>query len=460
MSFGLKTFDASGNVIITSPTEEVAFYAGRNSVGSSDFTPAFTGYSELKSVVTRQTEYTTAAYIAGRFILAGSNYTRTICQIYTTGVVSNGIYYAPSRYETLSGGWSGTLDFDRYKAGLKVSTLAGYQYSFGTLSNNQLGYGMAVYNESNNVVVTTNAAPLYIQPTTTGGLTKTATASSVGVAQSTFLTKFDNVRYFTFSETTSTITFDKAYVKPPLIFLTNSNGIPVAIWGYNKNASGLFTGVTLTTSGTPSGTVPTDVPYQYIGNSFWGFKNSQSTTVEVMVVSDEYPDYISDTSWGVQTFNASGDVTFDSRISIAGVNTSNRSIPYWRSRIVDNGSSAAFYKDQLNTTSWTESGLNRAVCLNSFQAVTGFLSEIVNSERVNQGEAQYMNNFYGRYVSASKVSGNTFFKIEAGGTGYFGYSYIFNLDFNSTNIGEKYPTGSIDAHLGRTSTFDVITTNW
>lgn len=467
MAFGLECYDSTGSTIFSSPTQVVDFYAGRASVYTSDFTPTFTGFTDLRSTVTRKDEYSSAAYVSANqsFLRLSTSHGLTFFNVNATGVVSNGLYYAPSRQLTRTyNNILYTTDQAIYDQGCRVGTFDGWQYSFGRITSEVNGYGFTAFNVSGDVVATSQAGPMYIQPDSGGNKERTVSLSSVGLNDSLLYNKYISTRDVNWTEQAASITFEKGYTRPPLIFLSDSGGVPIAIWGYKKT-DGLFTGVTLTTAAAPSGTVLTDCPYQHISASAaWAFKTNQNATCKVLVVSDEYPDYLAEDSYGLQTFDSAGNVAFDSRYSVSAFTTGNYDIPYWRARRYKRYStgSGAYYKDHLNTSSFSETGTQNAVCLNSFSAATGYLADLATSPN-NISGFDYVNtafNLYGRYCAATQ-STNTQYDISAGGTGYVKIIGTCRELRQYPSIGDGgYPFSSVDAHIGRTSTFDVIKLSW
>jgi hypothetical protein len=462
MTYGLETYDEAGNVIIESPTAVYDFYAGSETLSSSQTTISSTGYSDVAGILTRSSQYGQIAYVKGTFDFFYD--TSDWFYINAQGVVSNGVYYPPSKHTTHTTQQYNSLDYPRMVNNAKVYQQDSIVYKFGVLSDGSSGFGLEVLNSAGQTVLSSEAVPIFIQPKTDNTFKRTVSCRSYGLDDSVNVIK--NSRYasyaYSFAEKASNLVFDKAYDKPPLIFVVDSQSIPVAIWGYETDVDGKYIGATITSSALPYGTVPTRFPYTYIPeSSAWRFGTDQTVDIEVVLVSDEYPDYLTPPSYGMQVYNSAGNVTFDSRLSPVAFSVDNRNIPYWRARQVGTSffRSAQYYKDHLDYNSYTKSGLDTAVCLNSFQAATGYLCDLVTR---NGGDELWNFNLYGRYVGVSKNGTDTNIDIVAGGTGFAGvqlggnYREYTLVQYN----GSGYPIVSVDAHRGQTTTFDVLTMSW
>lgn len=463
MSYGWEVYDANGDLSFTSESNypNIKFFAGVQSVSSSDVTPSYAGYSNLSSVVTRSDDFETPIDVLGivhGYYAGFYKAPRNVTNINAVGVVSGGKYYAPSKGLTHSNSSpESKWDLARIVEDCKVNARSGKLYTFGSFTPKSEGYGGIAYDASGRPVVTTETPPLYFQPTSTGALTHSVSLSSLGNTNTrNDINKYTHTQYLTWKAQAATITFGQAYTHPPLIFLSDSEGVPVAIYGYKKNTAGKYTGVVLTTHTKGTGTFCTNCPYQSIAwSSRYRFGASVSTTAKVLVVSEEYPEYITHSGHGIKTFDSNSRIIFDSDVSLPFVFSDTVNLPYLRVKAYGKYStgSASHTEEAFGGSTITKSGTNRAVCLNSFHAVTGLMFRVGVAEWWGP---DYVYQVYGRYVSATKSSGNTVFGVTAEGSMSYNIADSGGMKGAGSRSYGHFPAVSFDAHKGRVSTFDVI----
>lgn len=461
MAYGLAVYDSDGTEILSSPTGIVHYYDGTTAVQSSQATLGSSGYDNVRATVSADSQYYSAAYTVGAlyFFNKNTNTQWTFAYLRSAGVVSNGVYYPPSKYLTSVG--SSGLNRTILNNGMHVYSTPSTAYSFGQRQDGGTGFGLVTSNDSNYLVIDTEHKPMYIQPKSDGSTIRTVSAESEGLKDDYYniYTMYGGAKSLTLSQKPATITFEKAYNNPPLVFLADSGGTPVAIYGFIQDSEGKYTGVTLTTGVDMIGLQSYRIEFKnttQMSSSIWRCGSSVNTNIDVMIVSDEIPDYVSSDLVGLQTFDSSSNVLFDSRYSAVGFGAQNVTMPYMYVQGQFSTFSSYAYHDYdhhiTSDQSFNMTGLRNAVCLNSFTPWSGIVSV---TARGDNSRTYYCTNFYGRYASVDKDTDTTI-TVSAKGSGTIGESQESRIDLKSG----IWPYSSVDAHIGQTSTMDVITLSW
>lgn len=461
MAYGLEVYDADGNAMLSSPTGDVYYYDGNTAVEASQVTLGSAGLSNVGATLSATSQYYSAAYATTPlgFFNKNANTQWTYCYLRTTGVISNGVYYPPSKHSTSTG--STSLNTTIIRNGMHIYSTPATSYVFGQrTANGSTGYGFLTANDNNYLVIDTEHRPMFIQPASDGSIVRTVSVESECLKDDYYTPYYisGGSATLTLSQKPATITFDKAYTNPPLIFLSNSNDVYVSIYGFIKDANGKYVGVTLTTGAEMTGLytyVLGNAPYSGTSTSTWRSGDSVNADIDVIVVSDELPTYLINGNSGLQTFDGSGSLLFDSRYSAIGFGVENVTMPYMYTRGVFSQDLLYNYHTYTHYTTDSQSfnmtGLKNAVCLNSFTPWAGMTAAIYRATN----SSNYSVNFYGRYVRVDK-STDTTVTVAAKGSGMLGESAESTSDLKPY----IWPYGSFDAHLGSTSTMDVITLSW
>lgn len=163
----------------------------------------------------------------------------------------------------------------------------------GALSPSE--YGGIVTNNEQQVVMSDELIPMYVQPMANGQRIRMAMTEQIGAT-----TTPGNY------SPSPNIIFDKPYDEPPLIFILPGS-VPVALWTMNKDSNGKFVSATVV-----GGYIMDNSSVratQYVGGSF----SYVIATNEIPTLFDDNPSAFVDQDYGMQFFNEDGDVTYDSR---------------------------------------------------------------------------------------------------------------------------------------------------
>jgi hypothetical protein len=138
----------------------------------------------------------------------------------------------------------------------------------------------------------------YLHPGSNGQNLRTGTCTSIASSYGTSRTSY---QVPTGELTGQTIYFERTFVNPPLIFVTETTG-PISFHFMTKNAEGLYDGMVIVAASSPS--------TQGLAGTSWYTPNTYNFTY--FLISDELPTYKQQAAHGVQVFNEYGTKVFDS----------------------------------------------------------------------------------------------------------------------------------------------------
>lgn len=327
-TYGVATQSASEQIYMYSPVMNGLFY---NSAGSYQYNAAIssTGFTA---------QYAIATPTQGMY----SNFTSGAPWNGTVGTVGSpsatGTYfYQPTAYENGS-------NASVYPP--NVAPLPAHVYTFGVPSTTISGYGFFAYGQNSSTVsVDNNHRAYYVQPQADGTFIRSGTATSLasnssGGGSSSYA-----------QPTSASITFEKSFNNPPLVFITASSG-PIALNYMTQDGSGKFNGMSVVAASSFSngGTLAGVAPYS--GNTY---------TFSYFLVSDEIPYYGSPTNHGMRVYNDGGALIYDSSYFQPTFTAVTASKPYG---YLSNGQ---YYTTNIGLTKSSQYG----ICLNNINSITG-----------------------------------------------------------------------------------------
>lgn len=222
---------------------------------------------------------------------------------YTIGITKGFNYYEPGiqLINSLPDIFAGNLmqSTRNYVNGLSAIKQAAHITCYASAEQSSLiaeSYGGIVTNTNQQVVMSDELVPLYIQPTSSGERVRTGTTRQIAniTTDTTTISLSPN------------IIFDKPYDEPPLIFILPGS-VPCALWTMNKDTNGKFVSATVVGGYSyNTSTLKADV---WEGGTF----SYVIAANEIPTLFDDNPSAYVDQDYGMQFFNENGDVTYDSR---------------------------------------------------------------------------------------------------------------------------------------------------
>lgn len=393
MANGILTRSAAGELNMYSPAMNGVFY---NSNGSYQYSGAIpsSGFATQHAIVTptagMSAQFTSGAAWGGTVNIVGS-------------ANAEGTYfYQPAAYEN---GGNGSV----YPP--NVNPLPCHIYTFGTPTTPS-GYGFfAPGANSAQISVDANHKAYYVHPDANGSVIRSGTCSSMSSSTS------NNSSYS--QPTSASILFERSFINPPLIFVTESSG-PIALNYMTQDGNGKFNGMSVVAASSMSnqglrGTAP------YSGNSY---------SFSYFLVSDEDPIFGNSADYGMKVFNQSGSKVFDSAFFSPTFQVVTVTKPYG---YLSNGSYNTTYSDITKTA-------KRGVCLNNLNSVTG---STIYTSWIGVGGPFSL---FGRYVSATLTNA----RIQGAGT-----CGIFRV-----NTLPQYWWNSFDYTYGSVSNMPILFANY
>lgn len=219
-------------------------------------------------------------------------------------------------------------------------------------------YGFRITDLNNQTSISDTYRGMFMQPKADTSFIRTATATSLA---STVIPTNNSQSYevaFT-QPTPQTITFDKAYVNPPLIFVVDSGGYGIALNYMIQNSSGKYIGASIVVNST--------LAYSSYPAYGLGPYQANSTTFKYFIVSDEFPDYFTNpysSSYGIKVNNASGQMVYSSEYFVPSFYKSISPTPY--------SYTTGSYSYNSQYSGSTIQPYAYGVCLNNIRPITGY----------------------------------------------------------------------------------------
>ena len=402
MSSGVATADGSGNLLLYSPNMNAAFlrgsgvFTGTSTIQDSTWSQTFA----INTPISPATIDFLSGSCAGSVSADGLTYYQP--SVIGTGAPSNRNWYYTGQDDSIS------------------SIQSSYVHYFGTPPAANNGYGFNAFGLDNTkFAINQDFKSLYIQPDSTGNKIRTGTAYSIPSVSSG--AQPNRQVYISLSQPTSqTITFDKAYVNPPLIFITATSG-PIAFNYMVRDGNGMYIGASIVAASSFS------TPNTYSGT---GAYTANTYTFSYFLVSEEYPVYVPQAPWGMRVFNGSGETVFNSSYFVPSFNYLTVAAPY-----LSFSYSSAYGIN--NSSSFTTTG-SLGICINNLNSFTGVAS-YTGYSITYQGGGTWCSgprNICGTYlnISGSSVS------VYAYGTAatQFSTNLVFTTYYTQNYAGRSY----------------------
>lgn len=407
MTLGIATQDASANLLMYSPNMNGTFFRGAGTfnqtatIQDSTFTNTFAICTPLDPA------YIGIQYVncAGSVSVDGKTYNQPSPLL----TAQPPHPYAPSWFDERIG-----------------TTQSAYVHYFGTPPASIGNYGFrAAGSLSSTVAVDNNYKSIYVHPDSNGNRIRTGTAYSIASHPRT-----DNQipvgTYVDMSQPVSqTITFDKPYNNPPLIFILTSTGA-ISFNYMVKDANGKFIGASIVAESTFSavGNGVVSGVGAYTGNTF---------TFTYFIVSDEDPVYVSPSDWGVRIFGSNSNKIFDSSYFVPSFDYLTIPMPYMR---LDYTSGYTYD----NYAGFGKSNANIGICINNLNSFTG--TAMYNSWNVDAGSGSVFHtgprNVTGLYLNVDNYSGSIYASGTAASTFCLGNQVNFPYYTEGGLTGRSY----------------------
>jgi len=352
--YGIATQNAAGQLYMYSPTMNGVFF-NNNGTYSTNATVPSTGFVTQFAMATPITamtaSFTSGATFGGAVSVSGGLN------------ASSNFFYGPTAYE--NGGNTAVYP-------PTVTATSAQVYAFG-VPTTPTGYGFfAVGASGSSVAVDATHKAFYIQNNPDGSFIRTGTATSLQSAT------FRNDNYF--QPTSASITFERSFLNPPLVFITQSSG-PIALNFMTRDGSGLYNGMSIVAGSSFSdqgiaGVAP------YSGNTY---------TFSYFLVANEDPYYGVPTNYGVRVFNGISQKIFDSAYFCPTFSSFTITKPFGKL-------SSGTYSS--TSSSFTKTA-NIGVCLNNLNSITGstvYTSQIIGSSGIGPFS------LFGRFANVTPTS--------------------------------------------------------
>lgn len=260
---------------------------------------------------------------------------------------------------------------------------------FGKLSNTSNGYGMQCLATDGYLAISQNYKTYYLHPDSSLNKIRSSVANNNATALSGPLGSAATSYNQSF---TQNITFDTPFDNPPFIFITESSG-PIAFNGMIMDSNNKFVGASICAApGFDRWPLAGYPPYPYAAIT------PKSFTFSYFIVSADIPANSSASSYGMEVYDSSSNVTFSSKYFIPSINKLTVSMPYLQLVAQSSGGLNNFVRQNSHTLQKTAT---QGVCINSFQAITGLTCE---------GDILFGSAYFGamtlagRYITVSPTS--------------------------------------------------------
>lgn len=185
-----------------------------------------------------------------------------------------------------------------------ITNIATQVYSFGTPVINFNGdYGLVARGSNSPQVgvdpltISQDRKAYYLHPNSSGQVLRSGSATSVPSSYGTSIASYSQPNQLP----GSTIFFERTFLNPPLIFITQSSG-PIALHYMTKDGNGRYNGMTVVAASSPS--------TQGLAGTSWYTPNTYTYTY--FLVSDEVPQNVTPSDNGLKVFNQFSETVYDS----------------------------------------------------------------------------------------------------------------------------------------------------
>jgi hypothetical protein len=271
-----------------------------------------------------------------------------------------------------------------------ITNIATQVYSFGTpvINTNDYGFYARGANSFSVLVqpltISQDRKAYYLHPDSNGQALRSASATSIPSSYGTSIASYSQPNQLV----GSTIFFDRTFLNPPLIFITQSSG-PIALHYMTRDGNGRYNGMTVVAASTLStqGLAGTSA---YTPNTY---------TYTYFLVSDEVPNNVSPSNNGLKVFNQFSETIYDSSYftptfrNITAGNPQFAVRGFYRLPSCSSVGSVGYlnYRSQQFTLNAFE-----GICLNNLNSITGHTAY---TSFVRQGDSSAgPTTFWGDYV--------------------------------------------------------------
>jgi hypothetical protein len=352
--YGIATQNAAGQLYMYSPTMNGVFF-NNNGTYSTNATVPSTGFVTQFGMATpisaMSAQFTSGAIFGGTInVNGGLN-------------ASSTFFYGPTAFE--NGGNTAV-----YPPNINATSTQVYAFGVPTTPT---GYGFFAAGSSGSAVsIDATHKAFYIQNNADGSFIRTGTATSLSSSTSAGTS---------YSQPTSaSITFERSFLNPPLVFITQSSG-PIALNFMTRDGSGLYNGMSIVAGSSFSNQGVAGVA-PYSGNTY---------TFSYFLVANEDPFYGVPTNYGLRVFNGLSQKIFDSAYFSPTFQNFTITKP------VASLSSGTYNSTSVSFTK----GSNFGVCLNNLNSITGntvYTSQVIGSSGIGPFS------LFGRFANVTPTS--------------------------------------------------------
>ena len=378
MADGLFTYDAGGVTLMYSPVMNAIFYNTSGLYSSAGSIPK-QNFLQLFAMATPTS--------SPSYVWTGdpANFTFYVT---ASGIVNS----TGTQYLTPSPVQSGS---NCYNYPPTMSNVTSQVYSFGVPDNSTPNnYGINVPGVTNpsvpGLAIDRTRKSYYLQPGSDGQPLRSGVCYSVPSSYNSAIASYQVPGTLP----GQVIYFEKAFVNPPLVFITNSSG-PISLHYMNRNAQGLYDGMVIVAASSPS--------TQGLAGTSWYTANSY--TFSYFLLSDEKPLYKASSDYGVKVFNDSGTEVFDSSYfcSTIGYTTTLRPWFFINGYYRPPGCSytGSIQYGQGSTQTFTKTA-SQGFCINNVNSIIGhtmYTSLVFEPGSGSLGDGP--TTFYGHYVTVT-----------------------------------------------------------
>lgn len=269
-----------------------------------------------------------------------------------------------------------------------VTPLTSQIYSFGTPFLGGAPWGFFAFGSNPggtaNFAVAQTRKAYYVHPGPNGQALRTATCSSIPSSFAATIGTYNVPNELP----GQTIYFERTFVNPPLIFVTQSTG-PVSLHYMTRDGSGQYNGMVVVAASSFS--------TQGNAGSSWYTSNTYSFTY--FIISDEVPIYVAPSNFGLKVFNEFGSNIFDSSYFCATFTSFLTRRPWlvlqgwYRLPSCSNVGTAVY--SQIGEVNLTKTAL-QGVCLNNINSLVGhttLTSLFLGSQGTSSGPTTFVGHF-------------------------------------------------------------------
>jgi hypothetical protein len=413
MSWGLATYTAAETLQVFSPNDAASYYLGKTGAGISGWTMSQIPGAKIEyGFCGCRRDYDDPPFrfnAGGALSLGYPSKVQNMLTFRSYGIIGPDLAYRPPQI-TPRGRYVDVAHkvYDDIDKRIDLLANASDAYAFGRRVGASESFGMDVLGRDGNYMIDGVTKPLYFQPTATGAIERTATAINSQLNDWGYL-----------PELSPNIVFDQEYDEPPLIFITDSEGVGVTLYGFVRNQGGKYIGACVS-----SERRIIDADPRIVTKKNWPLKfaaYNSSCKITYFILSPEYPHYAKpDTNHGLIVYSAGGERVFDSRFSLGDTLFAVKPTPYC-SCSPSLSSTGYLYTGfaQRNSSSLIMERRS-GVCINAFSPVTGAFTHTLPD---GTGGYSAVTSIVGRFVA---VNNGLSAAVLASGVGYvyWGYSDV------------------------------------